>query len=85
MLLKLLQIEQNKKINLLLRKKKIVLNRENNINSVLTEIVNREYNNIFTSLEIVLSKKFKQNILNYFFFTKYLYLLIINEIHLVKE
>ena len=63
----------------------MVLNRENNINSVHAEIVNRRYSHVFTNSKIALSKIFKQHLLDYFLFTTYLCLLIINEIHLVKE
>lgn len=85
MQLKLLQAEQSEKINYLPGGKEIVLNRENNINSVLAEIANGRYSHVFTSSEIALLKKFKQNILNCSFFTKRLCLLAVDKIHLVKE
>lgn len=83
--LKLLQAEQSEKINRLPGGKRIVLNRENNTNDILAEIVNREYSHIFTSPKTALSKKFKQNILDCSFFTKPLCLLALNEIDLVEE
>lgn len=83
--LKLLQVKQSKKINLFLEEKNIILNRKNNTNSVLAEIANKRYNYVFTSPKIVLSKKFKQNIMDCFFFTKRLYLLTVDQIHLVKK
>ena len=73
--LKLLQVEQSEKINRLPGGKGIVLNEQNNTNSVLAEIANKEYSHVFISPEIALSKKFKQNILDCFSFTKRLCLL----------
>lgn len=52
---------------------------------MFTEIINKKYSYIFIRLEIALSKKFKQNILNCYFFTKCLYLLAVNKIHLVEK
>lgn len=83
--LKLFQVEQSKKINLLLRGKDFVLNGENNINNILAEIANSGYTHIFTSPRIALSKKFEQNILDRHFFTERLCLLVVDEIHLVEE
>lgn len=83
--LNLLQAEKSKKINVFLGRKGIVLNRENNINNVLTEIANRRYSHVFTSPETALSKKFKQNFLNCFSFTEHLCLLDIDKIYLVEE
>ena len=83
--LKLLQEEQSEKINLLLGGKGYVLNGENNINSMLAKIANGGYTHIFTSPEIALLKKFKQFILDHFSFIKRLYLLAVNEIHLVEK
>lgn len=85
MLLKLLQVEQSEKINRLPSGKRIVLNRENNTNSIFTEIVNRKYSHVFTSPEIALSKKFKWNILDCSSFTKRFCLLAIDKIYLVEE
>lgn len=59
MLLKLLQAEQSEKIYLFPRGKEIILNRENNTNSVFAEIANKKYSHVFTSPEIALSKRFK--------------------------
>lgn len=83
--LKLLQAEQSDKINHLPGGKGIVLNGENNTNSVLAEIANRGYSHVFTSPEIALSKKFKKNILDCSSYTNRLYLLAVDEIHLVEE
>lgn len=83
--LKLFQVEQSEKINRFLERKVIILNRENNINNIFAKIANKRYSHIFTSLEIALSKKLKQNILDFFFFTKHLYLFAVNEIYLVEE
>lgn len=83
--LKLLQAEQSKLINRILLGKKIVLNGENNTQSVLADITNGGYTHFFTSLEIILSKKFKNNVLNDCFFIDYLCLLAIDEIYLIEE
>lgn len=83
--LKFLQAEQSQKINLLPKGKGIVLNGENNTNSVLADIANGGYSHVFTSPEIALSKKFKQNILYRFLFPERLCLLAVDEIHLVGE
>lgn len=85
MLLKLLQAEQSEKINGLLGRESIILNEENNTNSVLAEIANGGYSHVFTSLEIALSKKFKRGILNHSSFTDWLSLLAVDEIHLIEE
>lgn len=85
MSLKLLQIEQSKLINQIPQSKEIVLNRKNNMWNVLAGIANRGYTHVFTSSEIALSKKFKNNILNQSFFTNCLCLLVIDEIHLIEE
>ena len=79
--LKLLQAEQNKKINGLLVEKNIIFNGENNTNSMLTKIANEEYSHVFTIPEIALLIKFKKRILNYSSFTNRLYLLAIDEIY----
>lgn len=42
--------------------KNIILNKEKNINNIFADIINRKYIQVFTSHEITLSKKFKQNI-----------------------
>lgn len=83
--LKLLQGEQNEMINFLPGGKDFVLNKEKNPNNVLAEIANGESTHIFTSLEIVLSKKFTQNILDRHFFTEHLCLIAIDEIYLIEE
>lgn len=83
--LKLLQVEQNKLINQLPRGKGIVLNGENNMHSVFTGIANGNYTHVFTSSEIVFSKKFKNSILDQSYFTNPLYLLVIDKIHFVEE
>ena len=83
--LKLLQAEQSEKINFLPGGKGFVLNGENNTSNVLAEIANGGYTHIFTSPEIALSKKFKQNILDRHSFTERLCLLAVDEIHLVEE
>lgn len=59
MLLKLLQVEQIKMINYILYGKDIIINKENNTKQVLVDIVMGDYTHVFTSLEIVFSKKFK--------------------------
>lgn len=53
--------------------------------SIFVEIINRRYIHIFISLEITLIKKFKQFILNCFFFIRCLYLLTVNKIYLVEK
>ena len=62
-----------------------MLNGKNNTSSMFVEIANDGYTHLFTSLEIALSKMFKRIILNRYSFIKYLYLLIVNKIHLVEE
>lgn len=52
---------------------------------MLAEIANGRYTYIFTSPEIALSKKFKQNILDCHSFNKHLYFLAVDKIHLVEE
>ena len=52
---------------------------------MLVEIANRGYTHVFTSLEIALSKKFKQFILDCSSFTKRFCMLAVDEIHLVEE
>lgn len=83
--MKLLQAEQGEKINRFLGGKGIVLNWENNTNSILAEIANGEYSRVFTSLEIALSKNFTQNILDCSFFIKCLCLFAVDEIYIVEE
>lgn len=52
---------------------------------MLENIAQKNYIYIFTSLEIVFLKKFKNCILDQTFFINCLYLFIINEIHLIEE
>ena len=79
--LKLLQAEQSEMINCIPYGKGIVLNGENNTKRVLADIAIGGYTHIFTSLEITLSKKFKQSILDKLSFTDRFCLLAVDEIH----
>lgn len=83
--LKLLQVEQSEKINLLPERKYFVLNRKNNTNSVLVEIANGEYIYVFSSPKIALSKKFKQFILDSSSFIKHFCLLVVDKIYLFER
>ena len=83
--LKLLQAEQSTMINRIANAKSIFLNGENNLTSVHREIAKGGYTHVFTSPEIALSKKFKKNVLDQSSFTDRLYLLAIDEIHLVDQ
>lgn len=83
--LKLLQAEQYEIINQLPQSKAIVLNGENSQKSVFSGVARGAYTHVFTSPEIVLSKKFKKCILDQQTFTDRLCLLAIDEIHLVDE
>lgn len=83
--LKLLQAEQFEMINRLPQGKAIVLNGENNQKSVFAGVARGHYTHVFTSPEIALSKKFKKCMLDQQTFTDRLYLLAIDEIHLVDE
>lgn len=82
--LKLLQVEQSQMINQILNSKALVLNKKNNHKHIHKQMVKDGYTHIFTSLEIIFSKKFKKNTLDYPVFTNKLCLLAINEIYLVN-
>lgn len=62
-----------------------MLNRENNYKHIYKKAAKMGYTNIFTSFEVTFSKKYKKNTLDNFAFTDRLYLLAINEIHLVDQ
>lgn len=84
--LKPLQTEQSDMINMRLPKgNAIVLNRDNNQENTQQAIAIGNYTHVSTSPEIALSKKFKKNILDQNVFTDRLYLLAVDEIHLVEE
>lgn len=83
--LKLLQAEQNAMINQIPNGKAIALTGENNQKHTQIQIATQGYTHLFTSLEIALSKKFKQNVLDNPVFKLWLSLLAIDEIHLVEE
>lgn len=84
--LKLLQVKQSEIISKKLPNSySIVLNSDNNKESIWCEIAKGYYTYVFTSLEIALFKKFKKNILDYYLFSDWLYLLVVDEIHLIKE
>lgn len=51
-------------INHIPNKKALVLNSKNIQKHIHTQVAKRDYTQIFTSSKIVLSKKFKKNILN---------------------
>lgn len=72
-------------INYIPHKKDIVLNGENTIKQVLTNIITRRYSYIFTRYKITLSKKFKQSILNKPLFIDCLCLVAIDKIYLVEK
>lgn len=72
-------------INQLPNKRALVLNGKNNCKHIHKKAAKRGYTYIFTSPEIVLSKKFKKNILDDPEFTDQLYLLTIDEIYLVDQ
>lgn len=84
--LKLLQTEQSDMINMRLPKgNAIVLNGDNNQENIQQAIAIGNYTHVFTNPEIALSKKFNKNILDQNVFTDRLYLLAVDEIHLVEE
>ena len=83
--LKLLQVEQSEMINCIPYGKSIILNGENNTKRVLANITTGGFTHVFTSPEIVLSKKFKQSILDKLLFTDSLFLLAVNEIYLIEK
>lgn len=83
--LKLFQAEQNNMINHIPTGKAIALTGENNQKPTQVDIATQPYTHIFTSPEIALSKKFKQNVLDDPLFASRLSLLAIDEIHLVEE
>ena len=83
--LKLLQTEQCEMINQLLQNKAIVLIDENSQKSIFIGITCGNYTYVFISPKITFSKKFKKCILDQQSFTNCLYLIAIDEIHLVDE
>lgn len=72
-------------INCIPNGKPITLTGKNNQKVIQQSIIYENYIYIFVSLKIALSKKFKANILNNFYFINYLSLLAINEIYLIKK
>ena len=84
-LLKLLQAEQSRIINQIPNKRELVINSENNHKHVYKQAAKGGYIHIFTSPEIVLSKKFKKNILDDPEFTDRFCLLVVDEIHLIDQ
>lgn len=72
-------------INWMPQEKEIVLNGENNNKQAFDDIVKRGYTYVFTSPEIVLSKQFKNSVLDKTSFTDRFALLAIDEIHLVEQ
>ena len=85
MFLKLSHIEQNEIINWKPQGNKIVLNKKNNNKQVFDKIVQARYTHIFTSLEIILSQRFKNSGLDQIFFTDYIALVAVTEIYLVDK
>ena len=83
--LKLLQDEQSHLIDCIPSGKALVLNRENNHKHIFQQAARGGYTHVFTSPEIVLSKKFKKSILDDPQFTNRLCLLTIDEIYLVDQ
>lgn len=83
--LKLLQAEQNFMINHIASGKTIVFTGKNNHKGIQQAIIHQQYTHVFTSPEIALSKKFKANILDEFWFSSRLLLLAIDEIYLIEE
>ena len=72
-------------INQLPNRKGLVLNGENNHKHIHKQVALRVYTYIFTSPEIVFSKKFKKNVLDISEFSDWLSLLAVNEVHLVDQ
>ena len=83
--LKLLQAEQSEMINQLPNGKVLVLNGENNYKHIYKQAATGGYTHIFISPEIALSKKFKKNVLDNPEFTDRLFLLAVDEVHLVDQ
>lgn len=83
--LKLLQAEQSQMINRIPNSKALVLNGENNHKHIHKQAAKGGYTHVFNSPEIALSKKFKKNILDDSEFTDRLFLLAVDEIHLVDQ
>lgn len=63
----------------------IVLNRNNDRENTQQAIATEDYTHIFTSLEIILSKKFKKNILDLNIFTDRFCLFAVDKIYLVEK
>lgn len=83
---KLFQAEQSEMINKKLPNgHAIVLNGDNNKESTQCEIDRGHYTHVFTSPEIALSKKFKNNVLDHHLFSDRLCLLAVDETHLIEE
>lgn len=83
MSLKLLQAEQSEMINQIPNGKALVLNGENNHKYIHKQAATGGYTHIFTSPEIAFSKKFKKNVFDDPEFTDRLFLLAVDEVHLV--
>lgn len=84
--LKLLQIKQSKLINRKLPYGHInILNSNNNKKNTQYKIARGHYIYLFTNFKITVLKKLKKNIFNQYLSIDWLYLLEINEIHLLKE
>lgn len=82
----LLQAEQSQMINKNLPNgHTMVLNSDNNKESSQYKIAKSHYIHVFTSPEIILSKKFKKNVLDYDLFSDRLYILVIDKIYLVEK
>lgn len=72
-------------IKQLLNKKTLVLNGKNKYKHIYKQAITGVYTYIFISLEIAFSKKFKKNVLDNPKFTDWLFLLTIDEVHLVDQ
>lgn len=64
--------------------KSIILNRKNNLILMYKDIAQGSYTNIFTSLEIAFSKKFKTNFLNHPGFSDRFCLFAIDKIYFIN-
>lgn len=72
-------------INQIPKNKAIILTGNNNKYLIQLKITNSNYIYIFISLKIMLSKKFKKNILNNLCFAKKLSFIAIDKIHLLEQ
>lgn len=72
-------------IKQILEGKSFIFNDNNNNKQVLDNIAKEIYTHIFISPKIVISKKFKNNVIGPTFFTRCFILFVIDKINFVKK